>query len=184
MADLRNPIKPDFPIFRNHPGLAYLDNTASTQKPDAVVDGVRDFLSNDYSNIHRGAYDLSERSEILYERAKDKVRCLIGAASASEIAFTYNSTYAANLLSLSFARSGWLKKGDRVLVSLAEHHANVVPWLVLKDWFGVEVDFFGMTPDFEIDFADFEAKMTPDTKVVAVTAASNVLGAKFDLVRL
>lgn len=179
-----NPLKADFPVFRNHPGLAYLDNTASTQKPDAVIEGTKRFLENDYANVHRGAYGLSERSEILYERSKEKVRDLIGASSASEIVYTYNSTYAANLLSLSLVRSGVLKKGDRVLVSIAEHHANVVPWLVLKDWFGIEVDYFGMTPDFEIDFADFEAKMTPDTKLVAVTAVSNVTGAVFDVARL
>lgn len=179
-----NPLKKDFPIFRNHPGLAYLDNTASTQKPDAVIEGVKRFVEFDYANIHRGAYGLSERSEILYERSKEKVRDLIGAATSAEIVYTYNSTYAANILSLSLARSGRLKKGDRVLVSIAEHHANVVPWLVLKEWFGVEVDYFGMTSDCEIDFADFESKMTPDTKVVAVTGASNVTGSVFDVVSL
>lgn len=176
-----NPLKSDFPVFRNHPGLAFLDNTSTTQKPDAVIEGVKRYVENDYANIHRGAYALSERSESLYHRSKEKVRDFIGAASASEIVYTYNSTYACNLLSLSLARSGMLKKGDRVLVSIAEHHANVVPWLVLKEWFGIEVDYFGITPEYEIDFEDFERKMTPDTKVVAVTAASNVTGAKFDV---
>ncbi|MDQ1344262.1 MAG: cysteine desulfurase / selenocysteine lyase [Patescibacteria group bacterium] len=179
-----NPLKSDFPVFRNHPALAYLDNTASSQKPDAVIEGVKRFLEFDYANIHRGAYALSERSEHLYEHSKEKVRDLIGAASSAEIIYTYNSTYAVNLLSLSLARSGMLKKGDRVLVSIAEHHANVVPWLVLKEWFGVEVDYFGMTNDFEIDFADIDSKMTPDTKVVAVTSASNVTGAVFDVASL
>lgn len=164
-----NPLKNDFPIFRHHPGLAYLDNTASTQKPYAVIEGMKRFLEYDYANIHRGAYGLSERSEVLYDRSKEKVRDLIGAATSAEIVYTYNSTYACNLLSLSLARSGVLKRGDRVLVSIAEHHANVVPWLVLKDWFGIEVDYFGMTQDCEIDFLDFESKMTPDTKVVAIT---------------
>lgn len=135
MLHKANPLKSDFPVFRNHPGLAYLDNTATTQKPDKVIGEIKRFLENDYANIHRGAYGLSERSETLYEKSKEKVRDLIGAASASEISYTYNSTYACNLLSLSLARTGMLKKGDRVLVSVAEHHANVVPWLVLKDWF-------------------------------------------------
>lgn len=179
-----NPLKADFPVFRNHPGLAFLDNTSTTQKPDAVIEGVKRFLENDYANIHRGAYTLSERSESLYHRSKEKVRDFIGATSGSEIVYTYNSTYACNLLSLSLARSGVLKKGDRVLVSIAEHHANVVPWLVLKDWFGIEVDYFGITPDYEIDFEDFERKMTPDTKVVAVTSASNVTGVTFDVATL
>lgn len=178
---MANPLKSDFPVFRNHPGIAYLDNTSSTQKPDAVIEGVKRFLEHDYANIHRGAYGLSERSEAIYQRSKEKVRDFIGAASSAEIVYTYNSTYAANLLSLSLARSGMLKKGDRVLVSIAEHHANVVPWLALKDWFGVEVDFFGMTDDCAIDFVDFETKMTPDTKLVAVTSASNVTGAVFDV---
>ncbi len=179
-----NPLKHDFPVFANNPGLAYLDNTASVQKPRAVIDALVRLYERDYANIHRGAYALSERSEVLYDRSKAAVARLIGAASGAEIAFTYNSTYAANLLSLSLAKSGWLKRGDRVLVSVAEHHANVVPWLVLKDWFGIEVDFFGITKDFGIDFADFEAKLTPDTKVVSATAASNVTGAVFDLAEL
>jgi cysteine desulfurase/selenocysteine lyase len=181
---MQNPIKSDFPVFANRPGLAFLDNTASVQKPRAVIDAISRFLENDYANIHRGSYELSERSEVLYDRSKEAVARLINAESPAEIAYAYNSTHAANLLSLSLARSGILKKGDRILVSVAEHHANVVPWLILKDWFGVEVDFFGMTPDFEIDFADFEAKMTPETRVVSATVVSNVTGAVFDVAEL
>lgn len=181
---MRNPLKSDFPIFANHPGIAYLDNTASVQKPKAVIDSITRFLENDYANIHRGAYGLSERSETLYDASKEAVARLINAESSAEISYSYNSTHAANALSLSLARSGMLKKGDRVLISIAEHHANVVPWLVLKDWFGVEVDFFGITPDFKIDFADFEAKITPQTRLVSATSASNVTGAVFDLAEL
>ena len=154
------------------------------QKPRAVIDAISNFLENDYANVHRGAYDLSERSENLYGQSKKAVAGLINAEFSSEIAYTYNSTYALNLLSLSMAKSGWLKAGDRVLLSVAEHHANLVPWLMLKEWFGVEVDFFGMTPGYGIDFADFEAKMTPKTRVVAATYASNVTGSVFDLPRL
>ena len=173
--------KSDFPIFQNHPDIVYLDNTASVHKPQMVIDAMSHFFANNYANIHRGAYDLSDRSEELYNKAKKSVADLIGASSWREISFYYNATYALNFLSLSLAYSGILKRGDRVLLSIAEHHANIVPWLILKKWIGIEVDFFGLRDDFSIDFSDLASKLTPKTKVVAMTAASNVTGAIFDL---
>lgn len=99
-----------FPIFKNNPNLIFLDNASSTQKPSAVIDGIRHFFEHDYSNIHRGAYSLSERSEELYEQSKKKVKEFIGAESAHEISYTYNATYALNLLVLSLKRSKILRK--------------------------------------------------------------------------
>ncbi|MDD2566247.1 MAG: cysteine desulfurase [Candidatus Gracilibacteria bacterium] len=176
-----NNIKNDFPIFANNPGLVFLDNAASTQKPSYVINGIKHFLEHDYANIHRGAYSLSEKSEELYEKSKEKVKEFIGAKYISEINYTYNSTYAVNLLALSLKRSGILKKGDKILLSIAEHHANIVPWLILKEEIGIEIDYIGIKPDFSLDFDDLERKLTPEVKLVSLTYASNVTGEIFDL---
>lgn len=177
-------LRKDFPIFASHPDLVFLDNASTTQKPATVIDGMAEYLRNDYANIHRGAYELSERSELLYELSKSAVAKLIGAESAHEIIYTANSTAAANLLAFSLARSGWLVKGDRVLLSAVEHHANIVPWLMLKESIGIEVDFFEVLEDFSIDFEDLAHKATSNTKVISTTFASNVTGAIFDIDRV
>lgn len=173
--------KKDFPIFENNPGLVYLDNAASAQKPRYVIDGIKYFLENDYANIHRGAYSLSERSEELYEHSKRKVAEFIGASSWQEISYTYNSTYAFNLLASSFKKSGILKKWDKVLLSIVEHHANIVPWLILKEEIGIEVDFIWVDADYNLDLEDLENKLDDKVKVVSLTYVSNVTGVIFDL---
>jgi len=183
-----NPMTPsfksDFPIFSNNPGLIYLDSGATTQKPSLVIEGVKHFLEHDYANIHRGSYSLSERSELLYDESKEKIARCIHAQFPSEIVYTYNANYALNLLALTLAQNGKLKKGDRVLVSIAEHHANVVPWLMLKESIGIEVDYFHLTDTFDIDFEDFSKKYTDDVKIVSSTYVSNVTGTVFDLPKL
>jgi len=99
-----------FPVFKNNPNIVFLDSAASAQKPSHVIDGVKHFLENDYANIHRGAYELSERSEELFHAAKEATKKHLNAESVSEINFTYNATYAFNLLAASMRESGWLKK--------------------------------------------------------------------------
>lgn len=174
-------IRSNFPIFSNNPDLVYLDSASTAQKPSMVIDGMKTFMEHDYANIHRGAYNLSERSEELYHASKEAVVRLIGAKSTAEVNYTYNATYALNLLVSSFVKSAWLKKGDKVLLSMAEHHANIVPWLIAKEAAGIEVEFIGLDTDFGLDFADFEQKLTPNVRVVSLTAASNVTGGVFDL---
>lgn len=176
-------IRSDFPIFTNNPDLVYLDSASTAQKPSVVIDGMRDFMERDYANIHRGAYSLSERSEELYDASKKAVARLIGARSTAEINYTYNATYALNLLVTSLVRSKWLKKGDKVLLSMAEHHANIVPWLIAKEDIGIEVEFVKLSADFGLDFTDLEEKLTSDVRVVSLTAASNVTGGVTDLAR-
>ncbi|MDD2487325.1 MAG: cysteine desulfurase [Candidatus Gracilibacteria bacterium] len=173
--------KSDFPIFRNNPGIVFFDNAASTQKPSYVIDGIKNFMENDYANIHRGAYSLSERSESLYEKSKEKVKEFINASHASEINYTYNSTYALNMVSLSLKRSGMLKRGDKVLLSIVEHHANIVPWLILKEEIGIEIDYVKVDESFGLDLSDLKNKLTSDVKVVSLTYVSNVTGQIFDL---
>jgi cysteine desulfurase / selenocysteine lyase len=102
--------KSDFPVFQSHPNLVYLDNTATTQKPAHVIDGVAEYLKTSYANIHRGSYELSELSEKLYEESKKIVAKYIGASSWREIIYTGNSTYALNFLAQSIWRTGLLKK--------------------------------------------------------------------------
>lgn len=172
-------IKNDFPIFKNNPWLIFLDSTASSQKPAYVIDGIKRFLENDYSNIHRGMYSLAERSEAIYEKSKKKVCEMIGGNDWREVIYTFNSNYALNLLSLSLKRSGMLKKGDVVLVSIVEHHANIVPWLILKEEIGIEVEYVSVTENFELDMDDLQTKLTDKVKVVSITHVSNVTGQIF-----
>jgi cysteine desulfurase/selenocysteine lyase len=107
---MSNSFRSFFPIFQNNPNLTFLDSAASAQKPSYVIDGIKNFLERDYANIHRGAYELSERSEDLYHAAKEITKKHLNAESISEINFTYNATYAFNLLSASMRDSGWLQK--------------------------------------------------------------------------
>lgn len=173
--------KADFPIFKNNPWLVFLDNAASVQKPSYVIDGIKHFLENDYANIHRWAYSLSERSEILFDDAKKIIKEFIWAKYSSEINFTYNSTYASNMLTLALKRSGKLKKWDKVLVSIVEHHANIVPWLILKEEIWIEIDYVWVKDDYSLDLDDLKKKLDWNVKVVSLTYASNVTGQVFDL---
>lgn len=179
-----NSFRSFFPIFQNNSELVFLDSAASAQKPRVVIDGMKDFLEHDYANIHRGAYELSERSEELYHASKEITKKFLNASSSAEINYTYNATYAFNLLSSSMRESGWLKKWDKVLLSIVEHHANIVPWLHLKETIGIEVEFIGVTPDYQLDLGDLRKKLTPEVKVLSLTYASNVTGSVFDLTRV
>jgi len=174
-------IKKDFPIFQNNPDLVYLDSTATSQKPSMVIDWVSDYLSNSYANIHRGSYEISEISEKLYEDSKKIVAKHIWAESWREIIYAGNSTYALNILSQSIWRTGLLKKWDTVLVSVVEHHANVVPWLILKEDYGINVEFVGVTDNFDIDYNDFRDKLTDKVKIVSLAHVSNTTGQIFDI---
>lgn len=173
-----------FPILQNNPGLVYLDNTASVQKPQMVIDEITRFLSFDYSNIHRGSYSLAERSEHIYEQSKKVVAQNIGATDWREVVYTANSNYALNLLAGSLRRSQFFQKGDVVLVSIVEHHANIVPWLILKEEIGIEVKYVQIKDDYSLDFDDLEAKLDEKVKVVSLAHVSNVTGEIFDLERV
>lgn len=170
----------DFPIFENHPELVYLDSASTSQKPARVIDAMSEYQRTQYANIHRGAYELSELSELMYRESKEAMARWIGAGSHYEIVYSNNATGAFNVLANSLARSGWLKSGDRVLLSIMEHHANIVPWLILKDAIGIEVEFVALNSEFELDMDDFIQKLTPNTKVISFTGCSNVTGIGVD----
>ena len=173
--------KKDFPIFKNNPWLIYFDSTASSQKPSYVINWIKDFLENDYSNIHRWMYDISIRSEKLYIDSKKIVAKHIWSDDYKEIIYTFNTTYAANLLTLTLKKNNILKKWDKVLLSIVDHHANVVPWLILKDEIWIEVEFVWVTENFDLDFDDFEKKYDEKVKVISFTQVSNVTWEIFDL---
>ncbi len=174
----------DFPVFETHPNLIYLDSTASALKPRIVIEETSRFSVESYANIHRGAYPLSEAAEIVYDRSKKRVANFIGANSPAEIVYTYNATYALNYLAGSMRRSGWIGRGDKILVSLAEHHANVVPWQMLAEEVGATVEFVRLDESYDLDFADFERKYDDSVRVVALAHVSNVTGKIFSLERL
>jgi len=172
--------KKDFPIFEHNPWLVFLDNGASCQKPKMVIDWVSDFVSHDYANIHRWLYELSERSEKAYYDSKIAVANLLS-CKASEIFYTYNSTYGINIIAGSLVRSKVLQKWDAVLIGIWEHHANVLPWQILAEEYGFEVKFFGIKNDYSIDRDDFVIKYTDNVKVVACSHVSNVTGQIYDV---
>ena len=174
-------IKRDFPIFRNNNDMIYLDSTASTQKPSLVIDWIKDYLENNYSNIHRGMYSISEESERLYDESKKSVCKLIWTNNINEIVYTYNSTYAANLIVWSLRRSKKLKKWDKVLISIVEHHANVVPWLILKEEIWIEIEYVKIDENYNLDFEDFISKYDSKVKVISLTHVSNITWQIFDL---
>lgn len=174
----------DFPIFSNNPDLIFFDSTATSQKPQMVIDGITDFLSNNYSNIHRWMYDIAQNSEALYKQSKVKTAEVLNADSYKEIIYTFNSTYALNLLSQTFKKNYKLKAWDTVLVSIVEHHANIVPWLILKEEIWINVEYVNVTKNYDLDFEDFEKKYNDTVKVISLTHVSNVTWQIFDLERI
>ena len=162
-----------FPIFDKHPDLVYLDNAASTQKPKAVIEWVSDFLKNDYANIHRWLYSLSEKSEELYYESKCKLAELIN-CKPSEIIYSYNSTYCINLLAQALVNSWELWKWDKVLLWIWEHHSNILPRKTLSKLFWFKLEFINQTESFEIDWKDFDKKFNKKVKVVSLSHVSNV----------
>jgi len=176
-----NNYKKDFPIFDNDKDLIFFDSTASSQKPKMVIDGISNYLSNSYSNIHRWMYDIAIESEKMYVNSKKIIAETLNADSWREVIYSFNSTYAINLFTQSLRKSNYLKAWDKVLVSIVEHHANIVPWLILKDEIGIEVEFVWVTDNYDLDIDDFRQKYTPDVKIISFTQVSNVTWQVFDL---
>ncbi len=169
-------VRRDFPIFERNPGLVFLDSGASAQKPSVVIDGVAEFYRRDYANVHRGVYRLSARSTELYEEAREKVRRFLNAADAREIVFVRNATEAINLVAYSWGQT-FLKAGDEVLITEMEHHANIVPWQLLRDRVGVKLVVAPVDATNGLDMAAFESLLSARTRLVAVTHVANVTGA-------
>jgi len=155
--------------------LAFLDNAASTQRPRQVIDAIRNVYERDYANVHRGIHTLSERSTELYERAREKVRGLIGAEYARECIFTQGTTASINLVARSWGDAN-LQPGDEVLTTVMEHHSNLVPWQQAAERTGAVLRHVPITSDGQIDMEAFGSLLSEKTKLVAVTSVSNTLG--------
>ena len=172
-------IKADFPLISNrlergHP-IVFLDSAASSQKPRQVLDAMTDYYERHHANVHRGAYQLAEEATDAQESGRDKVARFIGAASSRELIFTRNATESINLVAQSWGRAN-LKAGDAVVLSHLEHHSNIVPWQMLAAERGFEIRWIGLAEDGQLDLTDAE-RMLDGAKLLAISAASNVLGA-------
>ena len=168
----------DFPILKREIGgkpLAYLDNAASTQKPEAVIEALSSFYRGSYANIHRGVHTLSDESTIAYEAARDKVVALINAPDRRGLVFTRNATEAINLVAFSWGRAR-ITSGDRILVTEMEHHSNLVPWQRLAQETGADLAYVPVTDDGRLDLASLDRLLEGPTKLLAFTHISNVLG--------
>jgi cysteine desulfurase / selenocysteine lyase len=176
-------LRREFPIFARHPGLAFLDSAASSQKPRQVIDGVAEFYRSDYANVHRGVYKLSARSTDLFEEAREKLRRFFNAADEREIVFTRNTTEAINLVAQSWGPAH-LKPGDEIVISDVEHHSNILPWQQLRDRLGLKLLVAPTDDTGEFDLARFEALLSARTRLVAVTHLSNVTGAILPVERI
>ena len=155
--------------------LVYLDSAASAQKPRAVLEAMSAFASSEYANVHRGVHFLSAASTQRYEAARETVRQFLNAGSAEEIVFTKGGTEAVNLVAYSFLAPR-IQPGDEIVLTVMEHHSNIVPWHFLRERQGAVLKWVDVQDDGSVDVAAFEAAIGPRTKLVAVTHMSNVLG--------
>ena len=171
-------IRKDFPILSrtvyNRP-LVYLDNAATTQKPRAVVEAMTEEYYSVNANVHRGVHYLSQQATELHEQARANVQKFINARSEAEIIFTRGTTESLNLVAFSFGEA-FLKEGDEVLVSVMEHHSNIVPWQMLRERKGIVLKVIPMTDEGEIDLEAYKNLFSPHTRLVSIAHVSNVLG--------
>ncbi|KRB80760.1 cysteine desulfurase [Sphingomonas sp. Root710] len=170
----------DFPAIPE--GWHYLDTAATSQKPQAVIDAIDRAYGQDYATVHRGVYRRSADMTIAYEAARQRVARFINARSADEIVFVRGATEAINLVAQSWGVAN-LKAGDRILLSKLEHHSNIVPWQLIQDRTGVEIDVCPLTEDGKIDLDAMAAMLTGRHKLVALAHVSNVLGSLLDAQR-
>ena len=174
-----NEIRKDFPILQrtthDERSLVYLDSTATSQKPLAVIEAMDKYYRHSNANIHRGVHTLAEEATALYEQAREKIARFINAPSARQIIYTRNTTESINLVAYSWARTN-LKAGDLVILTEMEHHSNLVPWQMLQLERGIELDFISVTEDGLLDLDSYKALLLRTPKLVSFTHMSNVLG--------
>ena len=172
-------IKKEFPIFNakvQNNDLVYLDSANSSQKPQAVIDRVNDFYSNEFSNVGRSVHYLAVAATNLYETTRSSVQKYINAKDKNEIVFTKGATEAINLVANTFGQK-YLREGDEILITELEHHSNYVPWHFLRKSKGIKIEFAEVNTDGEITLEEIEKKITSKTKFIAITHLSNVTGA-------
>jgi cysteine desulfurase/selenocysteine lyase len=176
-------IREDFPILKrkiNNNTLVYFDNAATSQKPTQVINAVVDFYENHNANTGRGVHTLSQEATEMQKEAREKVAHFINATDSAEIVFVRGTTEAINLVAYSLGLHA-LKKGDEILISMMEHHSNIVPWDIISRLRGLEIKFVNVNNDGSLDYEDFESKLSNKTKLVSLTHVSNVTGAINDV---
>jgi cysteine desulfurase/selenocysteine lyase len=171
-------LRREFPILQqevNGHRLAFLDSAASSQKPRQVIECLEEFYRRYNANVHRGVYKLSEEATFAFERARGKVARFIGAASQREIIFTRNTTEAINLVAQSWGGAN-LRPGDRILLTMMEHHSNIVPWQMLAQRTGATLNYLNLDGEGRLALEELDTKLDERTRIVALTHQSNVLG--------
>ncbi|MCB9960748.1 MAG: cysteine desulfurase [Hyphomonas sp.] len=178
-------IRAEFPILsreiNGHP-LVYFDNAASAQKPDAVIDAIAHQARTAYANVHRGIHTLSNEATEAYEAARETARAFLNAPAHENILFTKGSTEGINLVASALA--GEIQPGDEIVLSIMEHHSNIVPWHFLRERHGAVLRWVGLTEDGALDMADLAGAIGPKTRFVAMTHMSNVLGTVTDMAEI
>lgn len=171
-------LRRDFPILNqevNDESLVYLDNAASTQKPKQVINKIQTYYEESNANVYRGVHTLSERATRLYEEARHKLADFIGASQAEEVIFTRGTTTGLNWVAQNLGQLV-LEEGDEILISYMEHHSNIIPWQQIAKLTGAQLRYIDLTPDGQLDLDDAKNKISPNTKILAITHVSNVLG--------
>ena len=171
-------IRKDFPVLDQQvhgKPLVYLDNAASSQKPLQVQQAINDYYNHDHANVHRGVHSLSQRATDAFERARTKVKEFLGAASEKEIIFVRSATEGLNLIASSYGRMV-LKEGDEVLITVLEHHSNIVPWQIICEQTGAKLKSVDVNDAGELDLEQYKSLLTERTKIAAFNHVSNALG--------
>ncbi len=168
-------IRNDFPIFTHNPELIFLDNASTTQKPQAVIDTLREYYENYNSNIHRGIYRIAEEATAAYESTRNKTASFIHAEDSRSIVFTRGTTESINLVAYSWGGKN-LKAGDEILITEMEHHSNIIPWQLLCERSGAALKYIPITKDGKLDLSEPDKYFTDKTKLVCVIHQSNVFG--------
>jgi cysteine desulfurase/selenocysteine lyase len=171
-------VRKDFPILKKTYGekpLVFLDNTATTQKPQSVIDVLTDFLTNNYSSVGRGVYRLSENTTQAFEQTRKQVADFINAERPEEIIYTRGTTESLNLIAHSWGKAN-LQQGDEIIISALEHHANIVPWQIIAEEKGAHLKVIPCNDDAELIMDEYKKLLTPKTKIVSVTHIANSTG--------
>ena len=166
--------KQDFPLIKNN-NIVYLDSGATTQKPYKVIESIKNFYEKQNANVHRGAYALSVEASEKYENARKKIAKFINSPSGEQVIFSKNATESLNLIAYSYGMEN-LKKDDEIVLSIMEHHSNLVPWQKVAKTTGSKLSYMYINDEFEISDEEIETKITDKTKIVGITHVSNVLG--------
>jgi cysteine desulfurase / selenocysteine lyase len=172
-------LRKDFPFFTAHPQVIYLDNAATTHKPQEVIDAVTRFYSYDNAPVHRGIYTLAEQATIHYEQARDTVAKFIG-ASSQEVIFTKGTTESINFVAYSWAQAH-LQSGDQIIITELEHHANILPWMRLAQQKDLILNYVPLNEQGLLDYQAYNALLSSATKLVAFSAGSNVISTPIDI---